>query len=171
MIAERKRHRTTIPFDGRARAASVAAILLVTVAACTKESRTIGPEQPQTPPNGPADPRTRYFEGNAYQVSQGGRYFTWYGCGSCHGDNAAGTLDLAVDLRQRPLRFDQLYSAIARGHVHIGIDYGSKIPTEQLWQISAYVASLPRLKPERRHREDLDEAGEPRGVTWSGPVR
>lgn len=169
-IGEGTRHRTTILFEAHARIIGVAAVLLL-IAACTKESRTLGPDQPQTPPNGPADPRAKYFESNDYQVSQGGRYFTWYGCGSCHGDSAKGPLDLAGDQQRQPASFDRLYAAIAQGHVRYGTDYGAKIPTAQLWQITAYVHELASLKPERRRRQDLDQAGEPQGATWPGAVR
>lgn len=168
---ESKRRRFAIRRRPRWLALGLAAGLSLATTACTKESRTLGPEQPQTPPNGPADPRASYFENNDYQVSQGGRYFTWYGCGGCHGDNAAGALDLAGDQHRHPARFDQLYAAIADGHTRFGTDYGAKIPTEQLWQITAYVHELASLKPERRRRQDLDEAGEPQGNSWSGPVR
>lgn len=170
VTGEAKRHRAIIQFGARDWTLG-AAILLLLTAACTRENRTLGPDQPQTPPNGPGDPRAQYFESNDYQVSQGGRYFTWYGCGSCHGDDARGSLDLAADQQRQPLSFDRLYAAIADGHKRFGHDFGAKIPTEQLWQIAAYVHELASLKPERRRRQDLDQAGEPQGSTWSGPVR
>jgi mono/diheme cytochrome c family protein len=137
--------------------------------ACSKESRTLGPEQPRTPPNGLGDPRAAFFEGNAYQVSQGGRYFSWYGCGGCHGDDAQKPNNLAGDLEQHPRSFDNVYTLIA-GHPG-SIRYGDRIPVEQLWQITASVRSLPGTKPELRRRQDLDEAGEPQGSNWQGPVR
>jgi mono/diheme cytochrome c family protein len=144
--------------------------ILLALPACTKESRVLGPEQPQTPPNGPGDPRARYFEGNAYQVSQGGRYFSWYGCSTCHGNLASGALDLPANLKQRPLPFYKVYAAIA-GHVGVPVRYETRIPVEQLWQITAYVRSLPNTKTEMRRRQDLDETGEPQGSSWSGAVR
>jgi len=167
---ETRRHRATTA-RRRTGLVGLALGLLLSSAACTKERRTLGPDQPQTPPNGPGDRRAQYFEANDYQVSQGSRYFTWYGCGTCHGDDATGALDLAGDQQRHPARFDQLYAAIAEGHARFGADYGAKIPTEQLWQITAYVRELASLKPERRRRQDLDEAGEPQGNSWSGPVR
>jgi len=138
--------------------------------ACTRESRTIGPEQPQTPPNGANDPRIANFEGNAYQIAQGGRYFTWYGCGTCHTEGAPGRRDLALEMTRRSRSFDTVYALIA-GHRGVPVDYAARIPIEQLWQISAYVRSLPGIKPELRRRQTLDQTGEPQASNWSGPVR
>jgi mono/diheme cytochrome c family protein len=144
-------------------------MLWLLLVACSKESRTLGPEQPQTPPNGLGDPRVAFFEGNAYQVSQGGRYYSWYGCAGCHGDDAQKPDGIATDLEQHPRSFDKIYDLIAD---HPGaIHYGDRIPVEQLWQITAYLRSLPDTKPEMRRRQDLDQAGEPQGAIWSGPVR
>jgi hypothetical protein len=144
--------------------------LCLLAAGCTKESRTVGPEQPQTPPHGQDDPRTSYFQDNLYQVSQGGRYFSWYGCAACHGDEASGTRNLVADLESRPRSFTRLYGQIA-GHPNLAVDYGKRIPVEQLWQITAYVRQLPQLKPEMRRRQDLDQAGETQGASWNGAVR
>jgi mono/diheme cytochrome c family protein len=144
-------------------------MLCLLVAACSKESRTLGPEQPQTPPSGLGDPRAVFFEGNAYQVSQGGRYYGWYGCAGCHGDDARKPNDLAGDLGRHPRSFDRVYSLIAN---HPGATrYGDHIPVEQLWEITAYLRSLPDTKPELRRRQVLDQAGEPQGSSWRGPVR
>lgn len=146
------------------------AAALLLASACTRESRTVGPEQPQTPPNAATDPRITYFENNAYQIAQGGRYFTWYGCGACHAEGAPGARDLALEMTRQPRGFDTVYAAIA-DHRNVPMNYGARIPVEQLWQITAYVRSLPGIKPELRRRQNLDEAGEPQGSNWTGPVR
>jgi len=139
-------------------------------AGCAKESRTLGPDQPQTPPNGPDDPRAAKYDGNVYQIGQGGRYFAWYGCGACHGLDAKGPVNLSGALWRHGRALDQVYDFIANRHPG-NPRYGERIPTEQLWQITAYVRSLPDLPPERRRRQDMDQVGEPQGNTWSGPVR
>jgi cytochrome c oxidase cbb3-type subunit 3 len=147
------------------------ACTLVVPAGCSKESRTLGPDLPVTPPNGPADARTAKYENNVYQVAQGGRYFTWYGCGSCHGLEAAGAANLSKRRSTHTLTFDQDYAFIADGHGgKLAID-SKRMPAEQLWQITAYVRSLPQLAPERRRRQDLDQIGEPQGSVWAGPVK
>ncbi|WP_420139772.1 c-type cytochrome [Sphingomonas sp.] len=147
-----------------------AALLLLAVSAgCARESRTMGPDQPQTPPDRADDPRASRYQDNLYQVAQGGRYFTWYGCGVCHGADAKARLDLAHSASARTWPIDRIYAKIA-GHAPGLPRYGDRIPPEQLWQITAYVRSLPDLPPERRRRQALDQIGEPQGSAWPGPV-
>ena len=107
------------------------------------------------------------FEGNAYQVAQGGRYFAWYGCGGCHADGAQGALDLGDGQWRRGGAFDRVYAAVADGHGGAG---AGRIPVEQSWQIAAYVRSLKDLQPAKRRRQDLDQQAEPQGAHWSGPL-
>ena len=140
------------------------------LAACSAEKRTTGPGQPQTAPNGPSDPRIAPIEASFDKISQGGRYFTWYGCGGCHAQGAPGARELGDPNWRRGGGFDQVYGAIAN-HPGISPPYGMRIPTEQLWQITAYVRSLPSLEPDRRRRQDLDQKGEAQAGTWSGPVQ
>jgi cytochrome c oxidase cbb3-type subunit 3 len=137
------------------------------ISACSAEKRSIGPEQPLTPPRGATDPRIALLESNVYQVSQGGRYFTWYGCGTCHASGARGFLDLGDGRWRRGGGFDQIYGAIATGH---NPPYADRIPVEQLWQITGYVRSLTTLEPAKRRRQDFDQQGEPQGDNWTGPV-
>lgn len=139
------------------------------LAACSVEKRPAGPSQPQTAPNGSNDPRIAAFESNAYQLGQGGRYFSWYGCAACHSGDAQGVLDLADKKWAHGGAFDQVYRSIA-AHPGLATLPGDSIPTEQLWQITAYVRSLSELDPAKRRRQDFDQAGEPQGGNWSGPV-
>ncbi len=143
---------------------------VVALAGCSAQSRSIGPDVPQTEPLGAQDPRAARYERNAYQVAQGGRYFTWYGCGVCHGSDASAPLNLNDKLWSHGSDLDQVFRYIARGHAGALATYGERIPTEQLWQITAYVRTLPQLKPEKRRRQDVDQAGEAQGSGWTGPV-
>lgn len=141
-------------------------VLGLALTGCAKESRSLGPTPPQTAPRGAADARIRDYEGNAYQVSQGGTYFSSYGCTGCHQTDAP-------DLRGAKLptggSFDRIYRAIAQGHG--GLGYGARVPVEQLWQLTAFVADLPSHTPDKRHRQSVDQAGEPQGAAWPGPLR
>lgn len=143
-----------------------AALLL---AGCNGESRTLGADLPVTAPTGPHDPRAAKYERNVYQIAQGGRYFTWYGCGQCHGGGTQGVRNLGDTSWKHGGDLDKVYGSIAQGHP--GARYGERIPPEQLWQITAYVRNLPRLTPERRRRQDLDQTGEPQAGNWTGPVQ
>lgn len=150
------------------RSSSFFVLCALALAGCSAESRTVGADLPQTEPTGAQDPRAARYERNAYQVAQGGRYFTWYGCGGCHGSDAAGALNLNDTLWAHGSDLDQVYRFIAQGHGDAR--YGERIPTEQLWQITAYVRTLPQLKPEKRRRQDVDQVGEAQGDNWTGPV-
>lgn len=131
----------------------VAACLLA--GGCSAEQRVFSSEQPYSLPRGPHDPRISLIETNAYQVSQGGRYFTWYGCGNCHGNT--GT-------HWPRSSFQRVFARIG----HRGFD--RRIPVEQRWQIAAYVRTLQAIDPVRRRRQDTDQKGEPTYSRWTGPL-
>jgi cytochrome c oxidase cbb3-type subunit 3 len=150
---------------------ALALALVAMSAGCSKESRTLGPDLPQTPPAGAYDPRAAKYEGNVYQISQGGRYFKWFGCAGCHGSDAKGGLNLGDMQSAHGGDLEDVYVFIARGHPGDLGGYGDRIPAEQLWQLTAYVRSLPELTPERRRRQDLDQTGEAKGRSWSGVVK
>ncbi|WP_150126821.1 c-type cytochrome [Sphingomonas panacis] len=141
---------------------SFAPAALLALTACEREARVIAADQPQTSPRGPQDPRAAAYENNAYQISQGGRYFTWYGCGRCHVVGGAG--DLAKAGAGRDLA--HIYAAVAHGHTS-----GSRIPSEQIWQIAGYIRSLPQTGAARAQRQVHDLRGEPQGQTWTGALR
>ncbi|MBC9033807.1 cytochrome c [Sphingomonas sp. JC676] len=144
-------------------------MLALALGGCGAEKRPAGPDQPQSAPNGPGDRRIAGVEANKYQVGQGGRYFSWNGCGACHGSEAHGVLALGDDNWRGGGAFDQVYRSIAN-HPGRTPSYGETIPAQQLWQITAYVRSLKDLPSVNRHRQDVDQAGEPQGSNWSGPV-
>jgi cytochrome c oxidase cbb3-type subunit III len=148
----------------------LAGLLALPIASCNAESRTAGADLPQTAPSGPDDPRIASYQRNLYQIAQGGRYFTWYGCGGCHGAGARGALNLGDQAWRHGAGFDQVYAYIAKRHPGTPAGYAARIPVEQLWQVTAYVRTLPQLPAEKRRRQDLDQVGEPQGSNWSGPV-
>lgn len=146
----------------------VASLLtLAALAGCNNEARELGPSLPQTAPAENTDPRISAYQSNLYQVSQGGRYFSWYGCSACHSDSAPGAANLADGRWQRGHGFADVYRAIAAHQPEPA--YGDVIPVEQLWQVTAYVRDLPKHYPEKRRRVSLDKKGEPQGSHWSGP--
>jgi mono/diheme cytochrome c family protein len=101
-------------------------------------------------------------------VAQGGRYYTWYGCAGCHGPGAEprpGAPDLSNGSSKG---VPELYAAIAGGHG--GAGYGSRIPSEQLWQIAAFVRDLADHQPAHNRRNSVDQKAEPQGAQWRGPL-
>lgn len=145
-----------------------AASLLFATAACTREARYIGAEPPLTAPVA-GDRRVPMFQDDLSQVSQGGRYFGWYGCGGCHGAGARGVLDLGDTAWRHGAEFAQVYRAIATGHGALA--YDRRIPVQQLWQLTAYVRDLPQEAREKLARQERDQRAEPTGARWSGPIR
>lgn len=133
---------------------------------CSKESRLTDADQPVTAPSGSADPRAAQYRDNAFQVSQGSRYFSWYGCGGCHAAGAAGALNIAKGRWRRGGTIDRIFASIT-GHGQLG----QRIPIEQRWQLAAYVMQLPGLDPALRRRQDLDSVGEAQASQWRGPIR
>lgn len=141
------------------------------IAACGPEQRPLSSGQPMTPPRTDGDdPRVPFYQDNFARVSQGGRYFVWYGCARCHTDPAPPSLDLGDRTWRHGARFADVYAYIAHGHAGRP-PYDATIPVETLWQITAYVRSLPDVEPRERRRQSADVRGEPQGDTWSGPLR
>ena len=149
------------------------AVLLSSMAlsACAPEKRELTPTSPLSDPTSPADPRAPLFEDNSWRVSQGGLYFTLYGCGSCHGEGARGVLDLGDDRWRYGGSIKDVFLSIADGRSGGMPAYRSRMPQEQLWQVSGYVRQLHKLKPAVRRRQDVDQQGQPTGDSWTGAIR
>jgi cytochrome c oxidase cbb3-type subunit 3 len=130
--------------------------LALLAGACSAEQRSLVAQQPFSAPLGPKDPRIPAIMSNHYQISQGGRYFTWFGCSGCH--------DGAGRDWPRSKRFDQIYAAM--GHNQ----FDRLIAPEQRWQLAAYAATLPKLDPARQRRQAVDQRGEPSAAAWRGPL-
>lgn len=142
-------------------------LIIAFLAGCSREARQLGPALPQTPPVANDDPRIPAYQDNVYQIAQGGRYFAWYGCSRCHGDNSPEPLNLSNRQWRHGAGFAQVYRSIVS--IHAGHDYERRIPSEQLWQITAYVGDLPTHVPEKRRRLLVDQKAEAQGDNWSGP--
>jgi len=144
-----------------------ACLLLLACASCSQEARNVGPTVPQTRPRNGADPRIALYQANVDQVSQGGRYFAWYGCQACHGEGATGVRNLADGHWRHGGGFVQVFTSIADRHGTLR--YAVRVPPEQLWQLTAYARDLPLHTPEKLHRQAVDQQAEPVGNGWSGP--
>lgn len=142
-------------------------LLALVLYGCSREARKLGPELPQTAPAGNSDPRISSYQDNFYQLSEGGRYFSWYGCSLCHGEDSVGDRSLADSRWIYGGGFADVYRAIVQRHPEE--NYASRIASEQLWQITAYVRDLPGHHPEKRRRLFLDQRSEAQGDSWRGP--
>lgn len=100
-----------------------------------------GPDQGAVPSAG-ATP-VRYTEANAWAVSQGRRWFRWYNCNGCHGAGGGGMGPALMDGKWRyGATPDQISASIREGRPQGMPSFGSRIPEDQVEQITAYVRSM-----------------------------
>ncbi len=133
------------------RIALVALLGLALVVACQREARptTQHPAKVEPPrlvsqqSNGPRDPRGAFYEGNAYAINQGQRYFRWFNCSGCHANGGGGMGPPLMDADWRyGGRIEEIYRTIDDGRPNGMPAFGDRIPEEQIWQIAAYVRAL-----------------------------
>jgi cytochrome c oxidase cbb3-type subunit 3 len=105
----------------------------------------VGELQPGGAPPPGAETRSAY-EGNAYAVSEGKRFFSYYNCSGCHA-NGGGAIGppLMDDLWIYGGEPQNIYASIVEGRPNGMPGYGGKISNQQVWQLVAYVRSLSGL--------------------------
>jgi cytochrome c oxidase cbb3-type subunit 3 len=100
-----------------------------------------GVPAPGTPTLGP-------YQENAYGIGEGKRLFTSYNCNGCHAMGGGGIgPPLMDDLWIYGSGPDQIYSTISQGRPNGMPAFGSKVPSQQIWQLVAYVHSLSGQVP------------------------
>jgi cytochrome c oxidase cbb3-type subunit III len=136
-------------------AATTAALLL---SACHRENRYF-----TAPPNADLPPaqqsmsglgaggaslqfreqQRREYEGNAYHMSEGKRLFQWFNCSGCHANGGGGSGPALMDDRWLyGGEIDEIYLTIVQGRPNGMPAFGGKIPSQQIWQLAAYVRSM-----------------------------
>ncbi len=85
----------------------------------------------------------KMYEENAYHLSEGKRLYTWFNCVGCHahggGDSGPPLMD---DQWIYGGHIDQIYLTIVQGRPNGMPAFGGKIPSQQIWQLAAYVRSM-----------------------------
>jgi cytochrome c oxidase cbb3-type subunit III len=131
---------------------------LAALSGCERERRQfIAPPNSDLPPtevhlteivSGPGssefrEQQRRAYEENAYHQSEGKRLYTWFNCSGCHanGGGASGP-PLMDDQWIYGGEIDQIYLTIAQGRPNGMPSFGSKVPSQQIWQLAAYVRSM-----------------------------
>ncbi len=101
--------------------------------------------RPGQPDETPSPEIGKRYEENAYHVSQGARYYRWFNCNGCHasGGGALGP-PLMVEKWISGGEIHQIAATILQGRPNGMPSFRGRIPDEQVWQIAAYVRSLPR---------------------------
>ncbi len=132
--------------------------MIATLSACHRENRYFEP-----PKNSDAPPtqvqmsslvagqssiefreqQQKMYEHNAYHLSEGKRLFNWFNCVGCHahggGDSGPALMD---DRWIYGGEIDQIYLTIVQGRPNGMPAFGGKIPSQQIWQLAAYVRSM-----------------------------
>jgi cytochrome c oxidase cbb3-type subunit III len=88
------------------------------------------------------------YEKNAWAISQGRLYYTWFNCVGCHGQGGGGIGPALMDGRwiygSGPA---DIYTTIMDGRPNGMPPFRSKLTSAQAWQIVAYVRSMSGLVP------------------------
>jgi len=87
--------------------------------------------------------RTREYEGNAHHISEGKRLFQWFNCVGCHANGGGGSGPALMDDRWLyGGEIDDIYLSIVQGRPNGMPAFGGKVPSQQVWQLAAYVRSM-----------------------------
>jgi cytochrome c oxidase cbb3-type subunit 3 len=88
------------------------------------------------------------YENNAYNLAQGKRLYTWFGCSACHGDGQGGSGPSFVDgwWLYGP-EMVSIVSSIRDGRPHGMPPFRDKMAIEQIWQLAGYVETMGAYVP------------------------
>jgi cytochrome c oxidase cbb3-type subunit III len=84
------------------------------------------------------------YQDNAWGIGEGKRLYSAYNCSACHGVNGGGAIGppLMDDKWIYGSHPDQIYATISQGRPDGMPSFGGHIPTQQIWQLVAYVQSM-----------------------------
>jgi cytochrome c oxidase cbb3-type subunit 3 len=84
------------------------------------------------------------YQENAWGVGEGKRLYSAFNCAGCHGVNGGGAIGPALmdDKWIYGARPEQIYATISQGRPDGMPSFGGHLPTEQIWQLVAYVQSM-----------------------------
>jgi cytochrome c oxidase cbb3-type subunit III len=83
------------------------------------------------------------YEGNAYHIGEGQRLFKWYNCNGCHGNGGGSMGPALMDAQWRyGGSLGQIRATIEQGRPNGMPSFAGKIPSQQLWQLAAYVRAM-----------------------------
>ncbi len=110
----------------------------------------------------------REYEENAYHVSEGKRLYNWFNCVGCHANGGGGSGPALMDDRWiYGGEIDQIYLTIVQGRPNGMPAFGGKVPSQQIWQLAAYVRSMGGHGPKaaRPGRDDNIQKDSEQGRT------
>jgi cytochrome c oxidase cbb3-type subunit 3 len=87
---------------------------------------------------------TNPYAGNPVALMEGRHLFVRYNCSGCHGGHAGG--GMGPSLRDAVWRYGgddaHVFASIAEGRGQGMPSWGGKIPSQQIWELVAYIKSL-----------------------------
>jgi len=131
--------------------------ILLFVSGCDRDARVTrrqappGGAPPYSVPQIPLVPGVRTvsvdarnpFEGDEQALEEGRRLYDWMNCSGCH---FAGGGGIGPPLMDEEWIYGgapaQIFDSIASGRANGMPSYGDKLPSEQIWHITAYVQTL-----------------------------
>jgi len=83
------------------------------------------------------------YEADSFNLSQGKRLYTWFGCTNCHGDGRGGVGPSFLDgwWLYGP-EMVSIASSIEDGRPHGMPSFRDRMTTEQIWQLAGYVKTI-----------------------------
>jgi cytochrome c oxidase cbb3-type subunit 3 len=83
------------------------------------------------------------YETNAFNLGQGKRLYSWFGCESCHSDGRGGIGPSFLDgwWLYGP-EMVSIFASIRDGRPHGMPAFRDKMTTEQIWQLAGYVQTI-----------------------------
>jgi cytochrome c oxidase cbb3-type subunit 3 len=116
----------------------------VHLAAAGAEPASVFYVGPTPGPDRPMPEVTNPYAGNPAALAEGRRLFGWYNCAGCHGDHAGG--GMGPSLRDSTWIYGNgdrhIFASIAEGRANGMPAWGTKLPSEQIWKLVAYIRSL-----------------------------
>ncbi len=141
----------------RSELCAVVAILAALCGGCEREKReyATAPEQPVAHPSlttlQPGDrlPEAvsdigKHYERNAFDISQGGRWYKAFNCSGCHAAGGGGGMGPALmdDQWRYGGNIDQIHATIVEGRPNGMPAWRGKLTDAQIWQLSAYIRAM-----------------------------
>jgi cytochrome c oxidase cbb3-type subunit 3 len=112
----------------------------------TKAGRMPSVPHPVGPLPGPAEniPASNPLRNDARARLEGRRLFVHFNCSGCHGGHAGGGMgpSLRDDVWQYGGSDSDVFDSIASGRAHGMPAWGTMLPSEQIWQLVAYIQTL-----------------------------
>jgi cytochrome c oxidase cbb3-type subunit III len=115
-------------------------------AAARPESTKVSGLEPGLPAG--AEPVLSPYQENAYGIAEGKRLYTAFNCNGCHAQGGGGIGPALMDANWiyggAP---DQIYSSISQGRPNGMPSFARHVPSQQIWQLVAYVQTLTMQVP------------------------